>query len=321
MGLALGEQESERTDRAIEFYRVLSSFAFCSSTPTLFNAGTRHPQLSSCFLTSVQDDLGDIFKAIRDNALLSKWSGGLGNDWTNVRALGSLIHGTGGPSQGVIPFLKVANDTAIAVNQGGKRQGATCAYLETWHLDIEEFVELRKNTGDDRRRTHDMHLAHWIPDLFMERVRDNAHWTLFSPSDVPDLHDSYGAVFRDKYLAYEARAEAGALVSAKRVEALTLWRKMLAMVFETGHPWLTWKDPSNIRSPQDHAGVVHSSNLCTEILLNTSRDEVAVCNLGSINLARARFSGGHRSRSVGRHGEDRGTDARQRHRHQPVPSR
>ena len=284
MGLAIGEHEADRTDRAIEFYGVLSTFAFCSSTPTLFNAGTRHPQLSSCFLTSVQDDLGDIFKAVRDNALLSKWSGGLGNDWTNVRAMGSLIHGTGGPSQGVIPFLKVANDTAIAVNQGGKRQGATCAYLETWHLDIEEFVELRKNTGDDRRRTHDMHLAHWIPDLFMERVRDNAHWTLFSPADAPDLHDSYGAAFKVRYETYEARAAAGEIRSAKRVDALGMWRKMLAMVFETGHPWLTWKDPSNIRSPQDHAGVVHSSNLCTEILLNTSRDEIAVCNLGSINL-------------------------------------
>jgi ribonucleoside-diphosphate reductase alpha chain len=279
MGLAVAEEE--KTTRAIEFYGVLSSFAFCSSTPTLFNAGTVYPQLSSCFLTSVQDDLGDIFKAIRDNALLSKWSGGLGNDWTNVRALGSLIRGTGGPSQGVIPFLKVANDTAIAVNQGGKRQGATCAYLETWHLDIEEFVELRKNTGDDRRRTHDMHLAHWIPDLFMERVRENGHWTLFSPSDVPDLHDTYGARFRERYMAYEAAG----IPSAKRVEALTLWRKMLAMLFETGHPWLTWKDPSNIRSPQDHTGVVHSSNLCTEILLNTSRDEIAVCNLGSVNLA------------------------------------
>lgn len=285
MGLALGEDAAERSTRAIEFYTVLSIFAFCSSTPTLFNAGTRHPQLSSCFLTTVQDDLGDIFKAIRDNALLSKWSGGLGNDWTNVRALGSLIRGTGGPSQGVIPFLKVANDTAIAVNQGGKRQGATCAYLESWHLDIEGFVELRKNTGDDRRRTHDMHLAHWIPDLFMERVRDNAHWTLFCPSDVPDLHDLYGAAFRNRYLRYEEAAESGEISSARRVDALGLWRKMLAMVFETGHPWLTWKDPSNIRSPQDHAGVVHSSNLCTEILLNTSRDEAAVCNLGSVNLA------------------------------------
>ena len=285
MGLALGEDAAQRSTRAIAFYDVLSSFAFCCSTPTLFNAGTRHQQLSSCFLTTVQDDLGDIFKAIRDNALLSKWSGGLGNDWTNVRALGSLINGTGGPSQGVIPFLKVANDTAIAVNQGGKRQGATCAYLETWHLDIEAFIELRKNTGDDRRRTHDMHLAHWIPDLFMERVRDNAHWTLFSPDDVPDLHDLYGAAFGDRYLRYEAAADAGEIRSARRVDAQGLWRKMLAMVFETGHPWLTWKDPSNIRSPQDHVGVVHCSNLCTEILLNTSRDEAAVCNLGSINLA------------------------------------
>ena len=285
MGLALGEAEAERESRAIEFYRVLSSFAFCSSTPTLFNSGTRHPQLSSCFLTTVHDDLGDIFKAIRDNALLSKWSGGLGNDWTNVRALGSLIRGTGGPSQGVIPFLKVANDTAIAVNQGGKRQGATCAYLETWHLDIESFLELRKNTGDDRRRTHDMHIANWIPDLFMERVRERGRWTLFSPDDVPDLHDLYGTAFRERYLRYEAAADAGGIPGAKRVEALDLWRKMLAMLFETGHPWLTWKDPSNIRSPQDHAGVVHSSNLCTEILLNTSRDEAAVCNLGSVNLA------------------------------------
>ncbi len=285
MGLALAEPEHERDARAIEFYRVLSTFSFCSSTPTLFNAGTRFPQLSSCFLTSVQDDLGDIFKAIRDNAMLSKWSGGLGNDWTNVRSLGSLIRGTGGPSQGVVPFLKVANDTAIAVNQGGKRQGATCAYLETWHLDIEEFIELRKNTGDDRRRTHDMHLAHWIPDLFMERVRAGGTWTLFSPSDVPDLHDLYGTAFRERYEAYEADVDAGRLRGTKRVEAVGLWRKMLAMLFETGHPWLTWKDPANIRSPQDHAGVVHSSNLCTEILLNTSADEIAVCNLGSVNLA------------------------------------
>ncbi len=285
MGLALSDKEAERDSRAIEYYNVLSSLLFCSSTPTLFNAGTRYPQLSSCFLTSVQDDLGDIFKALRDNALLSKWSGGLGNDWTNVRALGSLIRGTGGPSQGVVPFLKVANDTAIAVNQGGKRQGATCAYLETWHMDIEEFVELRKNTGDDRRRTHDMHLAHWIPDLFMERVRASATWTLFSPSDVPDLHDLYGSAFRVRYEQYERDADQGKIAAYKRVDAVTLWRKMLAMLFETGHPWLTWKDPSNIRSPQDHAGVVHSSNLCTEILLNTSSSEIAVCNLGSINLA------------------------------------
>ena len=285
MGLSLAEAEEERDRRAVEFYNVLSTFSFCCSTPTLFNAGTRFPQLSSCFLTTVQDDLGEIFKAIRDNALLSKWSGGLGNDWTNVRALGSLIRGTGGPSQGVVPFLKVANDTAIAVNQGGKRQGATCAYLETWHLDIEEFLELRKNTGDDRRRTHDMHLANWIPDLFMERVLADSHWTLFSPSDVPELHDLYGRAFRERYEAYEAEAASGKISGARRVDAVQLWRKMLAMLFETGHPWLTWKDASNIRSPQDHAGVVHSSNLCTEILLNTGPDEIAVCNLGSVNLA------------------------------------
>jgi ribonucleoside-diphosphate reductase alpha chain len=285
MGLALAERPEERTARAAEFYHVLSTFSFCSSTPTLFNAGTRHPQLSSCFLTTVQDDLGDIFKAIRDDAMLSKWSGGLGNDWTNVRALGARIRGTNGTSQGVIPFLKVANDTAVAVNQGGKRQGAICAYLETWHLDIEEFLELRKNTGDDRRRTHDMHTAHWIPDLFMKRVREDGQWTLFSPDDVPDLHDLYGAAFEARYVEYERRADAGGIPLHRRVRAVELWRKMLAMLFETGHPWLTWKDASNVRSPQDHAGVVHNSNLCTEILLNTSRDEAAVCNLGSINLA------------------------------------
>ncbi len=285
MGLALAEKPEDRTPRAIEFYSVLSTFAFCSSTPTLFNAGTRHPQLSSCFLTSVQDDLGDIFKAIRDDAMLSKWSGGLGNDWTNVRALGSRIRGTNGVSQGVIPFLKVANDTAVAVNQGGKRQGAICAYLETWHLDLEEFLELRKNTGDDRRRTHDMHTAHWIPDLFMKRVREDGQWTLFSPNDVSDLHDLYGAAFEARYAEYERMADAGEIPLHRRVRAVELWRKMLAMLFETGHPWLTWKDPANTRSPQDHVGVVHNSNLCTEILLNTSRDEAAVCNLGSINLA------------------------------------
>jgi ribonucleoside-diphosphate reductase alpha chain len=285
MGLALAERREERDARAAEFYETLSTFAFCSSTPTLFNAGTCWPQLSSCFLTTVQDDLGDIFAAVRDNALLSKWSGGLGNDWTNVRALGSHIRGTNGESQGVVPFLKVANDTAVAVNQGGKRQGATCAYLETWHLDVEEFLELRKNTGDDRRRTHDMNLANWIPDLFMKRVRGGAHWTLFSPSDVPHLHDLYGAAFEAAYVEAERAADAGTIRRFRRVDAVTLWRKMLAMLFETGHPWMTWKDPSNVRSPQNHAGVVHSSNLCTEILLNTSRDEVAVCNLGSVNLA------------------------------------
>jgi ribonucleoside-diphosphate reductase alpha chain len=300
MGLALAEPPEDRDARAIEFYWVLSSYAFCSSTPTLFNAGTRHPQLSSCFLTTVQDDLGDIFAAIRDDALLSKWSGGLGNDWTNVRALGSHIRGTNGESQGIVPFLKVANDTAVAVNQGGKRQGAVCAYLETWHLDIEEFLELRKNTGDDRRRTHDMHLANWIPDLFMKRVRDGGTWTLFSPSDVPDLHDRYGSAFEEAYVAYEGAADAGAISHFRRVEAVLLWRKMLAMLFETGHPWMTWKDAANVRSPQDHVGVVHSSNLCTEILLNTSRDEVAVCNLGSVNLAAHVTRGGIDTGRLGR---------------------
>ena len=285
MGLALAERPEDRTARAAEFYHALSTFAFCSSTPTLFNAGTLRPQLSSCFLTTVQDDLGDIFKSIRDDAMLSKWSGGLGNDWTNVRALGARIRGTNGTSQGVIPFLKVANDTAIAVNQGGKRQGAICAYLETWHLDLEEFLELRKNTGDDRRRTHDMHTAHWIPDLFMKRVREDGQWTLFSPDDVSDLHDLFGAAFEARYGEYERMADTGKLPLHRRVRAVELWRKMLAMLFETGHPWLTWKDAANVRSPQDHVGVVHNSNLCTEILLNTSRDEVAVCNLGSINLA------------------------------------
>lgn len=284
MGLALAEPASLRTAKTIEFYEVLSTFSFCSSTPTLFNAGTLHPQLSSCFLTTIQDDLGDIFKGIRDDALLSKWSGGLGNDWTNVRALGSHIQGTNGKSQGVIPFLKVANDTAVAVNQGGKRQGAMCAYMETWHLDIEEFLELRKNTGDDRRRTHDMHLANWIPDLFIKRVEANETWTLFSPNEVPDLHHIYGSDFERAYQEYESAAQRGEIECYKVVEAVTLWRKMLAMLFETGHPWITFKDPSNIRSPQDHVGVVHSSNLCTEILLNTNADEVAVCNLGSINL-------------------------------------
>src|SRR5580704_2618722 len=283
MGLAI--REIDREAKAIEFYDLLSSFDFMASTPTLFNAGTLRPQLSSCFLTTVSDDLDGIFKSIKDNALLAKYSGGLGNVWTPVRGLGAHIKGTNGESQGIIPFLKVANDTAVAVNQGGKRQGAVCAYLETWHLDIEEFLELRKNSGDDRRRTHDMHLANWIPDLFMKRVRDNSSWTLFSPSDVLDLHDLYGAAFDTAYTAYERAADAGEIRYFRRVEAVTLWRKMLAMLFETGHPWLTWKDPSNIRSPQDHAGVVHSSNLCTEILLNTGRDEVAVCNLGSINLA------------------------------------
>ena len=284
MGLSLLEGD-QKNDRAIEFYDVLSQFLFTSSTPTLFNSGTTHSQMSSCYLSTVMDDLKHIFKVVSDDAQLSKWAGGLGNDWTNVRATGARIKGTNGKSQGVIPFLKVANDTAVAVNQGGKRKGAMCAYLETWHLDIEDFLELRKNTGDERRRTHDMNTANWIPDLFMKRVGFNGTWTLFSPSDVPDLHDLYGAAFEKRYQEYEEMVERGELKLFKRVEALTLWRKMLSMLFETGHPWITFKDPSNIRSPQDHVGVVHSSNLCTEILLNTSEDETAVCNLGSINLA------------------------------------
>ena len=283
MGLSLHEGDA-KNERAIEFYQLLSSFLFTSSTPTLFNAGTLHPQLSSCYLTTVMDDLDHIFKCISDDARLSKWAGGLGNDWTNVRASGSLIKGTNGESQGVIPFLKVANDTAVAVNQGGKRKGAMCAYLETWHLDIEDFLELRKNVGDERRRTHDMNTANWIPDLFMKRIRQNASWTLFSPNDVPDLHDLYGSAFEKRYEEYEQMAQEGKITHFKQLEALTLWRKMLSMLFETGHPWVTFKDPSNLRSPEDNVGVVHSSNLCTEILLNTSEDETAVCNLGSINL-------------------------------------
>ena len=282
MGLALGEIDREA--RAIEFYEVLSTFDFMSSTPTLFNAGTRRSQLSSCYLTTVADDLDGIYEALKENALLSKFAGGLGNDWTPVRALGSRIKGTNGRSQGVVPFLKVVNDTAVAVNQGGKRKGAVCAYLETWHLDIEEFLDLRKNTGDDRRRTHDMNTANWIPDLFMKRVMEKGNWTLFSPSETPDLHDLTGKAFEQAYVAYEAKAERGEMSVFKKIEALDLWRKMLSMLFETGHPWITFKDPCNIRSPQQHVGVVHSSNLCTEITLNTSADEIAVCNLGSVNL-------------------------------------
>jgi ribonucleoside-diphosphate reductase alpha chain len=285
MGLALNEGE-QKNKRAIEFYNVLSQFYFTSSTPTLFNSATLHSQLSSCYLSTVLDDLHHIFKVIADDAQLSKWAGGIGNDWTNVRATGARIKGTNGTSQGVIPFLKVANDTAVAVNQGGKRKGAMCAYLETWHLDIEDFLELRKNTGDERRRTHDMNTANWIPDLFMKRVKENGSWTLFSPSDVPDLHDLYGTAFERRYAEYEKQAEEGKIKLFKKIEALQLWRKMLSMLFETGHPWITFKDPSNIRSPQDHVGVVHSSNLCTEILLNSSLNETAVCNLGSINLAK-----------------------------------
>ena len=282
MGLAL--REDDREARAIEFYNLLSSFDFMSSTPTLFNSGTRRSQLSSCYLTTVGDDLEDIYDAIKENALLSKFAGGLGNDWTPVRALGSRIKGTNGRSQGVVPFLKVVNDTAVAVNQGGKRKGAVCAYLETWHLDIEEFLDLRKNTGDDRRRTHDMNTANWIPDMFMKRVMEKGAWTLFSPSETPDLHDLTGKAFEKAYLAYEAKAANGEMAVFKKIEAMDLWRKMLSMLFETGHPWITFKDPCNIRSPQQHVGVVHSSNLCTEITLNTSADEIAVCNLGSVNL-------------------------------------
>lgn len=283
MGLAMNEED--RDSRAIEFYNLISQFRFTPATPTLFNAGTLHPQLSSCYLTTVPDDLHSIFKCVQDNAMLSKWAGGLGNDWTPVRALGAHIKGTNGRSQGIIPFLKVANDAAIAVNQGGKRKGAVCAYLETWHLDIEDFLELRKSTGDERRRTHDMHSANWIPDLFMRRVKEDAAWTLFSPNDVPDLHDLYGREFEARYRLYEAKADNGAIRVFKRVPAVALWRKMLSMLFETGHPWITWKDPSNIRSAQSHVGTIHNSNLCTEILLNNSAEETAVCNLGSINLA------------------------------------
>ena len=284
MGLAQNEGKA-KNEKAVEFYNVLSTFRFVSSTPTLFNSGTLHPQLSSCFLTTVMDDLFHIFKCVQDDAMLSKWSGGLGNDWTNVRAMGARIKGTNGKSQGIIPFLKVANDTAVAVNQGGKRQGAMCAYLETWHLDVEEFLELRKNTGDERRRTHDMHTASWIPDLFMKRLKTNGNWTLFSPNETKDLHDLYGQAFEKRYEEYEAMTRDGRIKQFKVMPAIQLWRKMLNMLFETGHPWITWKDPSNIRSPQDHTGVIHSSNLCTEILLNTSKDETAVCNLGSVNLA------------------------------------
>jgi ribonucleoside-diphosphate reductase alpha chain len=284
MGLALNEPKAMREARAIEFYNVLSSFDFMSSTPTLFNSGTRRSQLASCYLTTVSDDLDGIYEAIKENAMLQKYAGGLGNDWTPVRALGSHIKGTNGKSQGVVPFLKVVNDTAVAVNQGGKRKGAVCSYLETWHLDIEEFLELRKNTGDDRRRTHDMNTANWVPDLFMKRVMENGEWTLLSPSDAPDLHEKFGREFEKAYLSYEAKCVSGELKLYKKLPAIQLWRKMLSMLFETGHPWITFKDPCNLRSPQQHVGVVHSSNLCTEITLNTGPDEIAVCNLGSVNM-------------------------------------
>ncbi|MEQ1594771.1 MAG: ribonucleoside-diphosphate reductase subunit alpha [Casimicrobium sp.] len=293
VAMGLAKNEVQRDDRAIEFYNVLSTLDFMSSTPTLFNAGTRHPQLSSCYLTTVRDELEGIYDGIKENAMLQKFAGGLGNDWTRVRAMGSLIKGTNGESQGTIPFLKVVNDTAVAVNQGGKRKGAVCAYMETWHLDIEEFIQLRKNTGDDRRRTHDMNTANWIPDLFMKRVMENGTWTLFSPSDVPDLHDLFGRAFERRYEEYEGKAARGEIKLCKTVAAVDLWRKLLTMLFETGHPWLTFKDPCNVRSPQQHVGVVHSSNLCTEITLNTSDSEIAVCNLGSVNLVN------HMHRAVG----------------------
>ncbi|MBL4847599.1 MAG: ribonucleoside-diphosphate reductase subunit alpha [Planctomycetes bacterium] len=282
MGLAICEVERE--EKAIAFYETLSKFDFMCSTPTLFNSGTQRPQLSSCFLTTVPDDLEGIFNSIRDNAMLAKFSGGLGNDWTRVRGMGSRIKGTNGQSQGVVPFMKVTNDTAVAVNQGGKRKGAVCGYLETWHIDIEEFLELRKNTGDDRRRTHDMNTANWIPDLFMKRVHENGEWTLLSPDECADLHELYGSAFEEAYLGYEAKVAAGEIRVFKKTKAVDIWRKMLSMLFETGHPWVTFKDPCNIRSPQGHVGVVHSSNLCTEITLNTSDREIAVCNLGSVNL-------------------------------------
>ena len=284
VAMGLSAEEENREDRAIEFYQLLSSFDYMSSTPTLFNSGTLRPQLSSCYLTTIPDDLDGIFGAMKDNALLSKWAGGLGNDWSPVRALGSYIKGTNGKSQGVVPFLKVANDTAVAVNQGGKRKGAMCAYLETWHLDVEEFLDLRKNTGDDRRRTHDMNTANWVPDLFMKRVELGSNWTLFSPGEAPDLHDLTGLAFEKRYEEYEALAAEGKMDQHKTIPAKDLWRKMLTMLFETGHPWITFKDACNLRSPQQHVGVIHSSNLCTEITLNTSADEIAVCNLGSVNL-------------------------------------
>ncbi|CAM2070035.1 Ribonucleoside-diphosphate reductase [Sulfidibacter corallicola] len=282
MGLAL--EEVDREAKAIEFYHLLSTFRFMCSTPTLFNSGTRYPQLSSCFLTTIGDDLGRIYDGIRDNALLSKFAGGIGNDWTPVRGMGAHIKGTNGKSLGVVPFLKVANDTAVAVNQGGKRKGAVCAYLEVWHVDIEDFLELRKNTGDDRRRTHDMNTAVWVPDLFLKRLSEEGDWTLFSPDEVPDLHESFGRDFEERYRAAEARADRGEIRVFRRMPAWRLWRKMLTMLFETGHPWITFKDACNARSPQQHVGVIHNSNLCTEITLNTSADEIAVCNLGSVNL-------------------------------------
>ena len=283
MGLFHHEKENQE-EHAIRLYNLYKSRRFCSSTPTLFNAGTLHSQLSSCYLYKVDDSIESIMhRGIADNAFLSKWAGGLGGSWTAVRGTGSFIRGTNGESQGVIPFLKLHNDQLVAVNQGGKRRGSGCAYLETWHSDITDFLELRKNVGDDRRRTHDMNTANWIPDLFMKRMEAREDWTLFRSNEVPDLHDLYGKSFEARYIEYEAMAERGEIFGRK-MPAIDLWKSMLRMIFETGHPWMTFKDPCNLRSPQDHVGVIHSSNLCTEITLNTNEEETAVCNLGSIVL-------------------------------------
>lgn len=286
MGCALAEKAPEDRERyAIEFYEIMSGMYYMPSSPTLYHAGTTIPQLSSCFLMTVPDDLHEIFAHYSESAQLLKYAGGNGVDWTPVRALGSLVKKTGVESQGVVPFLRIENDTTISINRSGRRRGAAAVYLEYWHLEIEDFIELRKNTGDERRRTHDINTATWIPDLFMKRLHEDAYWTLFSPSDTPDLHDLYGRKFDEAYVRYEQLAEEGKLKHHKKVRAADLWRKHLTMLFETGHPWITWKDPSNVRSPQDHVGVVHSSNLCTEITLNTSAQETAVCNLGSLNLS------------------------------------
>lgn len=283
MGISLNEVDKE--ENAIKFYNVLSTLRYISGTPTLLHSGLLRPQLSSCYLTTISDDLENIFKCLADNAALSKWSGGVANDWTNLRATGSLIKSIKIESQGIIPFLKIANDVTVAISRSGKRRGATVAYLETWHLDIEDFLDLRRNTGDERRRAHDMNFANWIPDLFIQRVIKDKSWTLFSPDEVPELHHIYGKKFEEKYLEYERKAKEGKIKYFKFISASALWKKMLTRLFETGYAWITFKDPSNIRSPQDHQGVVHSSNLCTEITLNTSQDETAVCNLGSINLS------------------------------------
>ncbi len=284
MGLSLLEEN--KTETAIEFYNTISQMLYVPSTPTLFHSGTSHPQMSSCYLSTVEDNLAHIFKVVGDNAQLAKYSGGVGNDWTNIRATNSLVKTINTGSQGVIPFLKVVDATTASINRSGNRRGATAVYLETWHYDIEEFLDLRKNTGDDRRRTHDLNTVNWIPDLFMKRVEEDGEWTLFSPNEVSDLHHIYGKRFESRYAEYEQMAREGKIALYKTIKAKDLWRKMVTMIFETSHPWFTFKDPSNIRSPQDHMGVVHNSNLCTEITLNTSAEETAVCNLGSINMVR-----------------------------------